>query len=65
MTILYYMTLSIYRIDRSKHMLALFVTFATVNSIYCCRFLPAFRYEQQLIAFSYLGSGDGLVTAPA
>lgn len=35
MTILAGVTLSLYRIDRTNNMLALFTTFATVNSIYC------------------------------
>ncbi|KAI9682550.1 MAG: hypothetical protein M1829_000343 [Trizodia sp. TS-e1964] len=35
MTILFYMTLSLYRIDPSDSLRALFITFATVNAIYC------------------------------
>lgn len=34
-TILFYMSLSLYRIDRRDSLKALFVTFATINSIYC------------------------------
>lgn len=37
MTILYYVTLSIYRIDRTWTHLAVFITFATINAIYCCK----------------------------
>jgi len=37
MTILYYVTLSIYRIDRTWTHLAVFITFAAINSIYCCK----------------------------
>jgi hypothetical protein len=37
MTITYYATLSVYRIDRSDSNLALFSTFAAINAIYCCR----------------------------
>jgi xenotropic and polytropic retrovirus receptor 1 len=39
MTILYYVTLSMYRIDRNRAHLAVFVTFATINAIYCCKIL--------------------------
>lgn len=39
MTILYYMTLSIYRIDRNYTHLAVFVTFATINAVYTCEYL--------------------------
>ncbi|KAH7330491.1 EXS family-domain-containing protein [Rhexocercosporidium sp. MPI-PUGE-AT-0058] len=35
MTIVYYVTLSIYRIDHRKGHLAIFITFATINAIYC------------------------------
>lgn len=34
-TILYYVTLSCWRIDRSLTWFALFITFASVNAIYC------------------------------
>lgn len=34
-TILCYMSLSLYRIDQTMHLKALFIAFATVNSIYC------------------------------
>jgi hypothetical protein len=34
-TILFYMTLSIYRIDKTTANRAVFITFATINSIYC------------------------------
>ena len=36
-TIMFYMMLSIYRINGSGHLWALFVTFATINSVYCCK----------------------------
>ena len=39
-TIMFYMTLSIYRIDRSWSLQALFIAFATINSVYCCGFCP-------------------------
>ena len=35
-TILFYMSLSLYRIDENISLKALFVTVATINSIYCC-----------------------------
>jgi EXS family len=38
MTIMYYMTLSLYRIQDDKSLLALFITFATINALYCCEF---------------------------
>ncbi|KAF2198542.1 EXS-domain-containing protein [Delitschia confertaspora ATCC 74209] len=34
-TILYYVTLSIYRLDKSPQNRAIFITFATLNAIYC------------------------------
>jgi len=34
-SILFYMTLSLYRIDRSEPLFALFILFACINSIYC------------------------------
>jgi hypothetical protein len=37
-TILYYATLSMYRINQTPSMLAVFVVFATINSIYTCKF---------------------------
>ena len=36
-TILFYMTLSLYRIDKNDSLRALFITCATVNSVYTCR----------------------------
>ena len=36
-TILFYMSLSLYRIDKNDSLKALFITFATINSIYCCK----------------------------
>lgn len=35
-TILFYMSLSLYRIDKDHSLKALFITCATINSIYCC-----------------------------
>ena len=40
-TILFYMMLSIYRIHGAGYLWSLFVTFATINSVYCCKSLPA------------------------
>lgn len=37
-TILCYMSLSLYRIDQTMQLKALFIACATVNSIYCCMF---------------------------
>ena len=37
MTILYYMSLSLYRIEEDSSLLAVFITFATINAIYCCK----------------------------
>lgn len=34
---MYYVTLSMYRIEETHSMLALFTSFATVNAIYCCK----------------------------
>ena len=41
MTIMYYVTLSLYRIERTRSNLALFVTFATINALYCCKVLAS------------------------
>jgi hypothetical protein len=38
MTVLYYMTLSLYRIENSHGNLALFITFAAINSFYCSEY---------------------------
>ena len=38
MTIAYYVTLSNYRIRQVHTNLAIFVTFATINAVYCCKF---------------------------
>lgn len=38
MTIMYYTTLSLYRIQDETSLLALFITFATINALYCCKF---------------------------
>ena len=37
-TILSYMTLSLYRIDKSTSLKALFIACSTINSIYCCTY---------------------------
>lgn len=39
-TILFYMSLSMYRIDKHDSLKALFITFAIINSIYCCKLTP-------------------------
>lgn len=39
-TILCYLTLSLYRIDRTMQLKALFIACATVNSVYCCTSSP-------------------------
>ncbi len=39
-TILCYMTLSLYRIDKTFELKALFITCATINSVYCCKSCP-------------------------
>ena len=43
-TILFYMTLSLYRVDRTYGLRALFITCATINSIYCCKWDPEFSW---------------------
>jgi hypothetical protein len=39
MTIMYYTSLSLYRIQGTSSLLALFITFATINALYTCKFL--------------------------
>ncbi len=58
-TILYYLTLSIYRIQESYTHLAVFITFATLNAVYTCKFVPAF-VDDDTDKSSHLGSGNGL-----
>lgn len=48
-TIVYYMTLSLYRIDQSEHYLAAFIVFAAINSVYVCKFVPIRFYDRRLI----------------
>ena len=39
-TILSYMTLSLYRIDKTFSLKALFIACSTINSVYCCKVTP-------------------------
>ena len=60
-TILCYMSLSLYRIDKSMSLKALFIACATVNSIYCCT--SQCHLHSRLNAdfeHSHLGSCHGL-----
>ena len=41
-TILFYMSLSIYRIDEQLSTKVFFIVCATVNSIYCCKYTLEF-----------------------
>jgi hypothetical protein len=64
MTIMYYVTLSFYRIDRTTSKLAIFSTFACANAIYCCELIPP-PFASSLTFVSNLGCVDGLVPSPA
>lgn len=52
-TIFYYAFLSAYRIDQSSTMKAIFITFATVNALYCCMF-PCTLQQQAIHRGLYL-----------
>ena len=64
MTIMYYICLSIYRIDRTNSNLALFSTFAAINALYCCKFNYQIILTAQLTQTSNMGSLYGLVSPP-
>lgn len=51
MTILSYVTLSIYRIDRTNGNMALFIFFSVVNSIYCCKYIAALSSSIRKLTF--------------
>ena len=51
-TILFYMSLSLYRIDKNDSLKALFITFATVNSIYCCKFSRCILFSHWSLTFT-------------
>ena len=60
-TILFYMSLSLYRIDRDDSLKAMFITFATINSTYCCKFTHCTLFSCcSLTSRSDLGPCDGL-----
>jgi xenotropic and polytropic retrovirus receptor 1 len=42
MTIMYYTTLSLYRIDNKISLLALFITFASINALYTCKLFTSY-----------------------
>lgn len=60
-TILYYMTLSLYRIDKSLSLKALFIACATINAVYCCKYLfHPLLWPQAHTVSSHMGSCYGL-----
>ena len=63
MGIMFYVTLSLYRIQRNRSNLALFSTFAVVNSIYCCKF-SSLACATLLMSRSNMGYRYGLVAIP-
>lgn len=54
------MSLSLYRIDRSLQMKALFIACATVNSVYCCMSDRLAQTGAPADLFSNLGPCHGL-----
>ncbi len=64
-TILFYMSLSLYRIDESYTLKALFITCATINSIYCCKLFTVDTEISWPDFYSCVGPGDGLEYAKA
>ena len=60
-TILYYMSLSLYRIDRLVQLKAFFIICATVNAIYCCKLatIPSL-VDGKLTKDSGMGRCNGL-----
>ncbi len=69
MSILAAVLLSVYRMDDSQVSLSFFITFATINAVYCCK-SPAYRplSSIQLTAgfppLSDMGSVHGFLSAP-
>lgn len=60
-TILFYMSLSLYRIQQDVSLKALFITFATINSLYTCKSTPCILIRWTVAYLcSNLGLGNGL-----
>jgi hypothetical protein len=38
-TVLYYISLSVYRLNKTNELFAIFIVLATVNALYCCKFI--------------------------
>lgn len=58
-TILYYLSLSVYRIDKTVHLRAFFIVCATINAVYCSKSSCTFFFLQmQELTFSLLGVWD-------
>lgn len=59
-TVLYYVSLSLWRIDKTEGSKALFIAFGTVNSVYCCKFYgtPGAPNIHILIIHSQLATWD-------
>ena len=48
-TILFYMSLSLYRVHQNDSLKALFITCATINSVYCCKSLSEHPYHDMML----------------
>ena len=60
-TILFYMSLSLYRIQQDASLKALFITFATINSLYTCKSTSCISLRWTVAYLcSHLGLGNGL-----
>ena len=61
-TILFYMSLSLYRIHKTTELRILFIAMATINATYCSKFLDPFNLTLAAYVHRCLGLGNGLVT---
>lgn len=60
-TILYYMSLSLYRLDHSWHFRAFFIFCATINAVYCSEYMNSKHYAKQIANQNrHLGCNHGL-----
>ena len=62
-TILYYMSLSLYRIAHTKELRAFFIFCATINAVYCSMMTKGRHISDEATVARYLGRGDGLESA--
>ncbi len=59
-TVLFYMSLSMYRLDRTQQLKAFFIFCASMNAIYCCKYLTSIPPRATADSHSRLGPRHGL-----